>query len=81
MQIVHSVQFSDVEIEKLFEFARIVGEVEESTGYDSTEKPPLIAENTKNFKLLLAEYAREAFDYGYKVGANTANVKDTAMYS
>lgn len=81
MQIVHSVQFSDSEIEMLFEFARMVGEVEESTAYESTEKPAIILENKRKFKTLLTDYAREAFDYGYKVGANTANVKDTAMYS
>jgi hypothetical protein len=81
MQIVHSIQFSDDEIDSLFEFARMVGEVGESTAYETAEKPALILDNKKKFKMLLSDYAREAFDYGYKVGANTANVKDTAMYS
>ena len=80
MQIVHSIQFSEDEISNLFEFARMVGEVEESSAYDTSEKPAIILENKKKFKTLLADYAREAFEYGYKVGANTANVKDTEMY-
>lgn len=81
MQIVHSIKFSDDEISALFEFARFVGEIEESTAYDSTEKPALILENTKKFKSLLGDYAHEAFTYGHNVGANTANKKDTEMYT
>ena len=81
MQIVHSIQFSNDEIRALLEFARFVGEIEESTAYDSSEKPALIAENTKKFKALLSDYAHEAFTYGYNVGANTANKKDTEMYT
>ena len=81
MQIVHSIQFSEDEITTLFEFAKTVGTIEESSAYDSSEKPAIILDNKKKFKSLLTEYAKEVFDYGYKVGANTANVKDTEMYS
>ena len=81
MQIVHSIQFSDDEVDELFEYARKVGEIEESTAYDSSEKPAIILENSKKFRALLANYAREAFDYGTKIGYSQANTKDTAMYS
>jgi hypothetical protein len=80
MQIVHTIQCSDTEIEAVFEPARLAGEIENSLGYEAAERPVLIAQAVSKFKDVFEVLIKEAFDYGYRVGFNSANTKDTEMY-
>jgi len=80
MQVIHTVQCTDAEVEALYEIAKKAGGVAESTAYDSDEKATMLTAAAKQFNTLLATYADEAFKYGYNEGLNNANVKDTLMY-
>jgi len=73
MKVIHSIQFEEQELLDLFELARSVGEVEaDTTTYTEADKQEAIADYSKQFKSLLAQYGHDCFALGYSEGAKTA---------
>jgi hypothetical protein len=80
MQVVHTIKLSPEECELVFSPAEKYGAVKDSTAYTLEERVMKQAEFKTAFEEALHKIVSEAFEYGYNVGANTANTKDTEMY-
>jgi hypothetical protein len=80
MQVVHTIRLSVEECDSVFEPAEKSGTIKESTAFVPEEKIAKQAEYRMAFETALHKLVSEAFEYGYNVGANTANTKDTEMY-
>jgi len=73
MKVIHSIQFEEQELLDLFELARSVGEVgADTTTYTEQDKIDAIADYTKQFKSLLAQYGHDCFALGYMEGSKTS---------
>lgn len=80
MQIVQSVVASDEECLALFNICKDILEAESSPAYSDEEKVELLANKTKEFKALLADYIHEAFTIGINEGVKSAAAKDAPVF-
>lgn len=77
MKVKHSVETEDLEAEVLYSMVTAIC----LAPYPTVEEQNMaIVAGKHTFKDELDELVLKAFDVGFKIGMNNANVKDAAMY-